>query len=92
MLWLRERVFLIGTLEHTPSIDWLLERARAAVIRYGVTNIVLDPYNEIEASRPSLLPMTPTRSSRAIANTAFTTRLRARTARSAFIVLSRRPN
>lgn len=58
MLWLQERVFLIGTLEHTPSIDWLLERARAAVIRYGVTNIVLDPYNEIEASRPSTLTET----------------------------------
>ncbi|WP_337183831.1 bifunctional DNA primase/helicase [Shinella sp.] len=58
LLWLQERVFLIGTLEHTPSIDWLLERARAAVIRYGVTNIVLDPYNEIEASRPSTLTET----------------------------------
>lgn len=58
MIWLNQRVFLIGTLEHTPSIDWLLERARAAVIRYGVSNIVLDPYNEIEASRPTTLTET----------------------------------
>ena len=58
MLWLRERVFLLGTVEHTPSIDWLLERARAAVIRYGVSNIVFDPYNEIEASRPDNLSET----------------------------------
>ncbi|KQT03192.1 MULTISPECIES: toprim domain-containing protein [unclassified Rhizobium] len=58
MMWLRERVYLLGTLEHTPSIDWLLERARAAVIRYGVRNIVLDPYNEIEASRPDNLTET----------------------------------
>lgn len=58
MLWLRERVFLLGTLEHTPSIDWLLERARAAVIRYGVKNVVFDPYNEIEASRPDKLSET----------------------------------
>lgn len=58
MLWLRDRVFLLGTLEHTPSIDWLLERARAAVIRYGVKNVVFDPYNEIEASRPEKLSET----------------------------------
>lgn len=58
MAWLRQRVFLLGSLEHTPSIDWLLERARAAVIRFGVSNIVLDPYNEIEASRPEKLTET----------------------------------
>ncbi|MBB3977387.1 hypothetical protein GGQ64_002593 [Rhizobium azooxidifex] len=58
MLWLRERVFLLGTIEHTPSIDWLLERARAAVIRYGVRNVVFDPYNEIEASRPDKMTET----------------------------------
>jgi twinkle protein len=52
MAWLNERIFLLGAVEHTPSIDWLLERARAAVIRYGVKNIVIDPYNELEASRP----------------------------------------
>ncbi|MDX0144060.1 toprim domain-containing protein [Sinorhizobium meliloti] len=56
--WLQERVFLLGTIEHTPSIDWLLERARAAVIRHGVRNIVFDPYNEIEASRPDKLTET----------------------------------
>nr|WMC97932.1 toprim domain-containing protein [Aminobacter aminovorans] len=58
MLWLNERIFLLGAVEHTPSIDWLLERARAAVIRYGVTNIVIDPYNEVEASRPEKLTET----------------------------------
>ncbi|PWE57154.1 hypothetical protein DEM27_05800 [Metarhizobium album] len=58
MLWLRDRVFIIGSLEHTPSIDWLLERARAAVIRYGVRNVIFDPYNEIEASRPDKLTET----------------------------------
>jgi len=58
MAWLKERIFLLGTLEHTPSIDWLLERARAAVVRYGVRNVVFDPYNEIEASRPDNLTET----------------------------------
>ncbi|MFU0504030.1 DnaB-like helicase C-terminal domain-containing protein [Pseudaminobacter sp. NGMCC 1.201702] len=52
LAWLNERIYMLGAVEHTPSIDWLLERARAAVIRYGVKNIVIDPYNELEASRP----------------------------------------
>jgi twinkle protein len=52
LAWLNQRIFLLGAVEHTPSIDWLLERARAAVVRYGVTNVVFDPYNEVEASRP----------------------------------------
>lgn len=58
MDWLKERVFLIGSLDHTPSIDWLLERARAAVIRYGINNMIIDPYNEIEASRPDKMTET----------------------------------
>lgn len=52
LAWLNERIYLLGAVEHTPTVDWLLERARAAVIRYGVTNVVIDPYNELEASRP----------------------------------------
>jgi twinkle protein len=58
MAWLNERIFLLGAVDHTPSIDWLLERGRAAVLRYGVTNLVIDPYNEIEASRPDKLTET----------------------------------
>ncbi len=58
LAWLNEHVFLLGAVEHTPNIDWLLERARAAVLRYGVSHLVLDPYNEIEASRPDNLTET----------------------------------
>lgn len=58
LAWMREHIYMLGAVEHTPSIDWLLERARAAVLRYGVTNIVIDPYNELEASRPEKLTET----------------------------------
>lgn len=58
LAWMNERIFLLGAIEHTPSIDWLLERARAAVVRYGVNNVVFDPYNEIEASRPEKMTET----------------------------------
>lgn len=56
--WVRERFFLIGSADHTPTIDWLLERARAAVIRYGIKHLIIDPYNEIEASRPDKMTET----------------------------------
>jgi twinkle protein len=34
-----------------PTVDWILEKARSAVFRYGVKGIVIDPYNEIEHDR-----------------------------------------
>lgn len=52
LAWINERIFFIASKEHTPTVDWVLERARAAVVRHGVTNLVIDPYNELEASRP----------------------------------------
>lgn len=52
MAWLNERIFFIGSLDDTPTIDWILDRARAAVLRYGIKHVLIDPYNEVEASRP----------------------------------------
>lgn len=43
------------------DIDWLIERAEAAVIRYGIRILVIDPWNEIEhalRSRESLTDYT----------------------------------
>ena len=34
------------------DIDWVLDRARVAVARYGVRGLVIDPYNELEHLRP----------------------------------------
>ncbi len=56
--WVQEHFYFIGSADHTPSIDWVLERARASVIRHGVNNLIIDPYNEIEASRPDKLTET----------------------------------
>jgi len=36
-----------------PSIDFVLETAAAAVALYGVRGLVIDPYNELDHSRPS---------------------------------------
>jgi twinkle protein len=50
--WANENIFFIDANDDTPSIDWILERAKAAVIRYGIRGLIIDPYNEVEASRP----------------------------------------
>jgi twinkle protein len=43
----------IESKEAAPTIDWLLEKAKVACLRYGVRGIVVDPYNEINATRAS---------------------------------------
>ncbi|XP_044496991.1 twinkle homolog protein, chloroplastic/mitochondrial isoform X2 [Mangifera indica] len=35
-----------------PSIKWVLELAKAAVLRHGVRGLVIDPYNELDHQRP----------------------------------------
>ena len=58
MAWVRDRFVFINAKDHTPAIDWVLDRAKAAVIRQGVRHLIIDPYNEIEASRPTKLTET----------------------------------
>ncbi|XP_077253340.1 twinkle homolog protein, chloroplastic/mitochondrial-like isoform X2 [Tasmannia lanceolata] len=36
-----------------PSIKWVLDLAKAAVLRHGVRGLVIDPYNELDHQRPS---------------------------------------
>ena len=51
--WLDEHFFFIRADDNTPpTIDWILERGRAAVLRYGSNVLVIDPYNEMEHRRP----------------------------------------
>lgn len=51
MQFLNERFYFIESEENVPNIDWLLTKARAACLNYGVKGIIIDPYNEIDASR-----------------------------------------
>lgn len=50
--WAKETFFLIRTDDEAPTVSWILEKARVAVIRHGVKGLVIDPYNEIEHQRP----------------------------------------
>lgn len=51
--WVDSYFKFISSKEHTPDVDWILERARALVLRHGMNGLIVDPYNEIEASRPA---------------------------------------
>lgn len=51
--WLADRITMLvcDAEDQAPTVDWLLEHARAAVIRDGVTDFLIDPWNEIDHSR-----------------------------------------
>lgn len=51
--WAEKHFWFLRAEDESPTIDWLLEKARVAVLRDGVHGLVIDPYNEIEHSRPS---------------------------------------
>lgn len=34
-----------------PTLDWILDKASAAVLRYGIKGLIIDPWNEIEHTR-----------------------------------------
>jgi twinkle protein len=49
-VWLRDRMVLLvsDAEDEPPTLDWIIEGARAAVLRDGVTDLLIDPWNEIE--------------------------------------------
>ncbi|XVE89437.1 hypothetical protein DITRI_Ditri19aG0201300 [Diplodiscus trichospermus] len=51
--WLSDTFCLIRCEDDSlPSIKWVLDLARAAVLRHGVHGLVIDPYNELDHQRP----------------------------------------
>ena len=54
--WMAGRiVFLASDSEDaSPTTDWIMDRARAAVLRDGVTDLLIDPWNEVEHHRGDL--------------------------------------
>jgi twinkle protein len=49
----RHFVFLVPSEDDDVTLAWLLERLAAAVIRYGVKMVIVDPYNEMDHDRPA---------------------------------------
>ena len=56
--WIGEHFYFIRADDEAPTIDWILEAAKSAVMRYGTRGLVIDPYNEIEHKRPSAMTET----------------------------------
>jgi twinkle protein len=45
---IKQFMFFLYPDEGTPTLDQVLEKARAAVFRYGVNGVVIDPWNELD--------------------------------------------
>eukprot|EP00210_Caulerpa_lentillifera_P007947 g7586.t1 len=37
--------------DELPTMDWILDTAKTAVMRYGIRGLVIDPYNELDHGR-----------------------------------------
>ncbi|CAL0301007.1 unnamed protein product [Lupinus luteus] len=52
-IWLNENFHLIRCEDDSlPNVKWVLNLAKAAVLRHGVRGLVIDPYNELDHQRP----------------------------------------
>ena len=49
--FLEDHFYFIECTDDIPTIDWLLAKAKASCLRYGVRGFIFDPYNEINADR-----------------------------------------
>jgi len=49
--WIHQHFFFIETKEHTPNIQKIHEIAKGAIQKFGCNGLVIDPYNEVDASR-----------------------------------------
>jgi len=52
MTWAADHFHLIRFDDEAPTIEAILDKARAAVMRHGIRGLIIDPYNEIEHHRP----------------------------------------
>jgi twinkle protein len=53
MDWLADHFHFLRFDDEAPTVEAILDKARAAVMRYGIRGLVIDPYNEIEHRRPA---------------------------------------
>ena len=50
--WIDARhVFLVPSEDDDADLEWLLDRMEVAVVRYGASVVIIDPWNELEHSR-----------------------------------------
>ena len=54
--WLSERLtMLVSDAEDTPpTVEWLMEKTRITLLRDGTTDLIIDPWNEVEHDQGNL--------------------------------------
>jgi len=52
LAYIHKHFYFIETRESIPKIELILDIAKSATLKFGVHGIVIDPYNEVDASRP----------------------------------------
>lgn len=51
MSFIDKHFFFIETKDAVPEIDLIIDIARSSVLKHGVNGVIIDPYNEVNASR-----------------------------------------
>ena len=48
--WVNNKFFFLvaDDEQDLPTLDWVLEKAKVAIMQYGIKGLVIDPYNELE--------------------------------------------
>jgi len=54
----RHFAFIVPAEDDDVSLEWVLERAAASIIRYDASIVVIDPWNEMDHSRPPDMSLT----------------------------------
>lgn len=58
--WLSPRIEMLAadSLDVSPTLEWVLDRAKTCVMRNGTTDLLIDPWNELEHMRPEKMSET----------------------------------
>ena len=51
MDWVQDHFYWMQANDEAQDFDWIMETGRAAVLRYGINGLVIDPYNQIDHTR-----------------------------------------
>ncbi len=51
--WITEHFAFIAPPDNELTVDHIISKAKVAVMRYGIKGLMIDPWNEIDHSRPS---------------------------------------
>jgi twinkle protein len=57
--WIDQRfAFIVPDEDDDATLEWLLERAEAAIVQYGCRMVIADPWNEMDHIRPPDMSLT----------------------------------